>query len=85
MGPMIIKNLRIRVGSDSIVSDQNWTRTEKFYSPLISGSTPSVNVVVSNSCLAATQIAAQFSSRDTTAANDWNVIHGNMAVYSRLQ
>ena len=29
--------LRIRTGSDSILSDQDWTRTEKFHSPLISG------------------------------------------------
>jgi len=28
--------LRIRTGSDSILSDQDWTRTEKFHSPLIS-------------------------------------------------
>jgi len=27
----------IRTGSDSISADQNWTRTEKFVSPLISG------------------------------------------------
>jgi len=32
------KILRIRTGSDSILSDQDWTRTEKFDSPLISGS-----------------------------------------------
>ena len=30
------KILRIRTGSDSILSDQDWTRTKKFYSPLIS-------------------------------------------------
>ena len=30
------KILRIRTGSDSILSDQDWTRTEKFHSPLIS-------------------------------------------------
>jgi len=30
------KILRIRTGSDSISSDQNWTRTEKFHSSLIS-------------------------------------------------
>jgi len=30
------KILRIRTGSDSISSDQDWTRTEKFLSPLIS-------------------------------------------------
>ena len=29
--------LRIRTGSDSILSDQDWTRTEKFHSPLIPG------------------------------------------------
>jgi len=28
--------LRIRTGSDSILSDQDWTRTEKFHSLLIS-------------------------------------------------
>jgi len=33
---MIFKNLRIRTGSDSILSDQDWTLTEKFHSPLIS-------------------------------------------------
>jgi len=27
---------RIRTGSDSIYVDQDWTRTEKFHSPLIS-------------------------------------------------
>jgi len=31
------KILQIRSGSDSISSDQDWTRTEKFLSPLISG------------------------------------------------
>jgi len=31
------KILLIRTGSDSILSDQDWTRTEKFHSPLISG------------------------------------------------
>jgi len=31
------KLLRIRSGSDSILSDQEWTRTEKFHSLLISG------------------------------------------------
>ena len=36
IGPMILKILRIRTGSDSILSDQGWTRTEKFHSPLIS-------------------------------------------------
>ena len=30
------KILQIKAGSDSIFSDQDWTRTEKFYSPLIS-------------------------------------------------
>ena len=30
------KILRIRTGSDSILSDQDWTHTEKFHSPLIS-------------------------------------------------
>jgi len=30
------KILRIRTWSDSILSDQDWTRTEKFHSPLIS-------------------------------------------------
>ena len=34
---MISKSLRIRTGSDSNLSDQDWTRTEKFHSPLISG------------------------------------------------
>jgi len=33
---MIFKNLRIRTGSDSILSNQDWTRSEKFHSPLIS-------------------------------------------------
>jgi len=32
-GQMILKNLRIR--TDSILSDQDWTRSEKFHSPLI--------------------------------------------------
>ena len=36
IGLMIFKNLRIRPGSDSISLVQDWTRTEKFYSPLIS-------------------------------------------------
>ena len=31
------KILRIRTGSDSILSEQDWTRTEKFHSPLFSG------------------------------------------------
>ena len=31
------KILRITTGSDSILSDQNWTWTAKFHSPLISG------------------------------------------------
>jgi len=30
------KILRIRTGLDSILSDQDWTRTEKFHSLLIS-------------------------------------------------
>jgi len=33
---MIFKNFADRTGSDSIFSDQDWTRTEKFVSPLIS-------------------------------------------------
>jgi len=33
---MIFNNLRIRTGSDSISSDQDWTWTEKFHRPLIS-------------------------------------------------
>jgi len=46
IGPMIFKIWRIRTGSDSILSDQDWigfnlsdqdwTRTEKFQNPLIS-------------------------------------------------
>jgi len=36
IGLIIFKNLRIRAGSDSISSDQDRTRTEKFYSRLIS-------------------------------------------------
>jgi len=36
IGLMSFKNLRIRTGSDSVLSDQDWTRTEKFHSPLIS-------------------------------------------------
>jgi len=36
IGLMIFKNLRIRAGSDSTFADQDWTRTEKFHSPLIS-------------------------------------------------
>jgi len=36
IGLMIFKNLRIRAGSDSISSDQDWTRTEKLQSPLVS-------------------------------------------------
>ena len=35
IGLMIFKNLRIRSGSDSTSADQDWTRTEKFHSPLI--------------------------------------------------
>ena len=31
------KIMRIRTGSDSISSDQDWTRAEKFHNPLISG------------------------------------------------
>ena len=33
---MIFKNFD-RTGPDSIFSDQGWTRTEKFHTPLISG------------------------------------------------
>jgi len=36
IGLMILKNLRIRTGSDSTFADQDWTRNEKFHSPLIS-------------------------------------------------
>jgi len=36
IGLMIFKNLQIRTGSDSILSDQDWTWTENFHSPLIS-------------------------------------------------
>jgi len=36
IGLMIFKNFACRTGSDSILSDQDWTRTEKFHSPLIS-------------------------------------------------
>jgi len=36
IGLMIFKNLRIRIGSDSISFDQDWTWTEKFHSSLIS-------------------------------------------------
>jgi len=38
IGLMIFKILRIRTGLDLILSDQDWTRTEKFHSPLISAS-----------------------------------------------
>jgi len=31
---------QIRTGSDAILSDQDWTRTEKFHSPLISAIYP---------------------------------------------
>ena len=34
---MIFKNFADRTGSDSVLSDQDWTRTEKFHSPLICG------------------------------------------------
>jgi len=44
---IIFKKLRIRTGSDSIFSDQEWTRTEKFHSPLISASNPSKKQKVS--------------------------------------
>jgi len=37
IGLTIFKNLRMWTGSDSILLDQDWTRTEKFHSPLISG------------------------------------------------
>ena len=37
IGLIVFKNLRIRTGSDSISSDQDWTRNEKFHGPLISG------------------------------------------------
>ena len=37
LGRWFSKILRIRTGSDSTFADQNWTRTEKFHSPLISG------------------------------------------------
>jgi len=40
IGLMIFKNLRIRTGSDSILSNQDWTQTEKFFSPLISAGDP---------------------------------------------
>jgi len=33
---MVFKKFADRTGSDSILSDQDWTRTEKFHSPLIS-------------------------------------------------
>jgi len=33
---MIFKNFADQDWSDSILSDQDWTRTEKFHSPLIS-------------------------------------------------
>jgi len=36
IGPIIFKILRIRTRSNSILSGQNWTRTEKFHSPIIS-------------------------------------------------
>jgi len=36
IGLMISKNFGDRTGSDSILSNQDWTRTEKFLSPLIS-------------------------------------------------
>jgi len=35
---MIFKNFADRTGSDTILSNQDWTRTEIFHSPLISGS-----------------------------------------------
>ena len=43
--------MQIRTGSDSILSDQDWTRTEKFHSPLISAARPNgppVNVIPLN-------------------------------------
>jgi len=40
IGLMIFKHLRIRTGSDSILSNQDWTQTEKFFSPLISAGDP---------------------------------------------
>jgi len=36
IGLMILKNLRIRTGSDSTFAYHEWTRTEQFQSPLIS-------------------------------------------------
>ena len=36
IGLIIFKNLRTRTGSDSILSDQDWTRTKIFHSPFIS-------------------------------------------------
>jgi len=33
---MIFKNFADQSGSDSILLDQDWTRTKKFHSPLIS-------------------------------------------------
>jgi len=36
IGLVNLKNLRIRTGSDSVLSDQDWTRTKKFRGPLIS-------------------------------------------------
>jgi len=36
IGLMIFKNFVDRTGSDSTFVDQDWTRTEKFHSPLIS-------------------------------------------------
>ena len=44
------KILRIRTGSDSIVLDQDWTRTEKFHSPLISASHQHANVKNASPC-----------------------------------
>jgi len=34
IGLMIFKNFANRTGSDSILLDQDWTRTKKFHSPL---------------------------------------------------
>jgi len=60
---MIFKNLRIRAGSDSIFAGQDWTRTEKFVSPLISAAQLPSNLLYSGNASKTTHDVTKLFTR----------------------
>jgi len=66
----MILHWRIRTGSDSISSDQDWTRTEKFHSPLIS-----VGDLMWSSEVTRASVQAVVVSSHTLVVLDFLVVH----------